>query len=224
MTYVWCFLRSSYTSGRDIFNDYAGNCGYDFVQIGNCLASRLILLLLLCCVRGCRWLVEQPEGSTLASTRRFQEFLGLTRVSWLHLHKKRTVHMSNCACLFPLHLHVNYATSAHPELRCTPHLSGWEHFKAKRPKGIVYGAMTKDCWIRSSTLVGIWAEKVCNHCLGQPLFANTLTSKDKSEELEFHLGSNRASFLAVNNGWFEWKKNEFAMARHILKKNGECGI
>ena len=55
-------IRSSHTSGRDVLNDYVGNCGYEFVRIGNLLASRLILLLILCSCRGCRWLVEQPEG------------------------------------------------------------------------------------------------------------------------------------------------------------------
>ena len=78
-------MRSSYTSGRDILNDYAGNIGYDFVRIGNLLASRLVLLLILCSCRGCRWLVEQPEGSTLPHTKRFQEFLGMTKVSWIYV-------------------------------------------------------------------------------------------------------------------------------------------
>ena len=152
--FILAFLRSSYTSGRDIFNDYAGNCGYDFVKIGNCLASRLILLLIICSVRGCRWLVEQPEGSSLASTRRFQEFLGLTKVSLLHLHVKY-VHLKLCI-IFPSLLHLcDFLASAHPEARCSPHRSGWERFRAKHQNGIVYGATTNTCWMRSSALVAI---------------------------------------------------------------------
>ena len=76
--------RSSHTSGRDVLNDYVGNCGYEFVRIGNLLASRLILLLILCSCRGCRWLVEQPEGSSLPNTQRFQQFLSMTKVSWIY--------------------------------------------------------------------------------------------------------------------------------------------
>lgn len=75
-------IRSSHTSGRDVLNDYLGNDGYEFVRIGNLLASRLILLLILCSCRGCRWLVEQPEGSSLPNTPRFQQFLSMTKVSW----------------------------------------------------------------------------------------------------------------------------------------------
>ena len=74
-------LRSYHTAGRDVWNEYRGNDGYSFVRIGNLLASRLILLLILCVCRGCRFLIEQPEGSTLSDTPRFQWFLSLTKVA-----------------------------------------------------------------------------------------------------------------------------------------------
>ena len=75
-------LRSSHTAGRDIFNNFLGNEGYDFVYTGNLLCSRLCLCLIVCFVRGCRWIVEQPEGSSLASHPRFQWILGIGKVAW----------------------------------------------------------------------------------------------------------------------------------------------
>ena len=75
-------LRSSHTAGRDIFNNFLGNEGYDFVYTGNLLCSRLCLCLIVCFVRGCRWIVEQPEGSRLASHPRFQWILGIGKVAW----------------------------------------------------------------------------------------------------------------------------------------------
>ena len=78
-----CFqLRSSHTAGRDIWNDYLGNQGYSFVQIGNLLCSRLCLCLIICCVRGLRFVVEQPENSSLRHHPRFQQVLMLVRVPW----------------------------------------------------------------------------------------------------------------------------------------------
>ena len=98
-----CFykIRSSHTSGRDILNDYAGNCGYEFVRIGNLLASRLVLLLILCSCRGCRWLVEQPEGSSLPHTKRFQQFIGMCKVSWIYF-----TFACGCICL----IHAAFCT------------------------------------------------------------------------------------------------------------------
>ena len=56
--------------------------GYDFVRIGNLLASRMALLLIVASARGCRWLVEQPSGSILESHPRFQHVLSIIKVSW----------------------------------------------------------------------------------------------------------------------------------------------
>lgn len=78
--------RSCYTSGRDIFNGFLGNLGYDFVRIGNLLASRMALLIMVASARGCRWLVEQPSGSILESHPRFQHILSIIKVSWLHIY------------------------------------------------------------------------------------------------------------------------------------------
>ncbi len=77
-------LRSYHTAGRDIFNDYLGNYGYDFVKCGNLLCSRLALLLILCYAKGIRWVVEQPEGSSLPHHPRFQYVIGIGKVPWFN--------------------------------------------------------------------------------------------------------------------------------------------
>lgn len=78
-------LRSCHTAGRDVWNDFLGNDGYRFVKVGNLLASRLILMLLVCSCRGARWLVEQPEGSSLPNHPRFQYLMSIVKAVWLHL-------------------------------------------------------------------------------------------------------------------------------------------
>ena len=80
-------LRSSHTAGRDCFNNFLGNQGFTFVQMGNILCSRVVLMLFLCSCKGCRWVVEQPEGSSLSSHPRFQELLAYVRVPWPNLLK-----------------------------------------------------------------------------------------------------------------------------------------
>ena len=78
------WLRSCHTAGRDCFNDFLGNTGFRLVEVGNLLCSRVVLLLLLCSAKGCRWIVEQPEGSSLSNHPRFQELLGYVRVAQLN--------------------------------------------------------------------------------------------------------------------------------------------
>lgn len=77
-----------HTAGRDIFNDYLGNAGYSFVNMGNILCSRLILMILICSAKGVRWVVEQPEGSSLPNHPRFQQLMAIVEVpqhNWLRL-------------------------------------------------------------------------------------------------------------------------------------------
>ena len=83
--FLWISLRSSHTAGRDVFNFWLGNDGYDFVRIGNLLCSRLCLCLLVCFAKGLRFLVEQPEGSSLSNHPRFQMILRIGTASWLNL-------------------------------------------------------------------------------------------------------------------------------------------
>ena len=78
--------RSSYTAGRDVFNEYLGNAGYRFVAMGNLLCSRLALALLLCWAKGIRFVVEQPEGSSMPHHPRFQKVLGIGRASWFKVY------------------------------------------------------------------------------------------------------------------------------------------
>ena len=97
----WIFSvpdRSSHTAGRDVLNGFLGNTGYKFVQLGNLLASRVVLMILICCAKQARWLVEQPDGSSLASHPRFQELLALVRATWLYTYTYMHVHQ--CMCEF----------------------------------------------------------------------------------------------------------------------------
>ena len=44
-------------------------------------------MILICSARGARWIIEQPEGSTLPNHPRFQELLSIV---------KETCHNSQC--------------------------------------------------------------------------------------------------------------------------------
>ncbi|CAK9041660.1 unnamed protein product [Durusdinium trenchii] len=67
------------TAGRNILFPL-GNIQYGFVQTGNLLSSRLILMLYICCWKGLRWIVEQPEGTAFPLLPRWQEFLKVAQV------------------------------------------------------------------------------------------------------------------------------------------------
>ena len=78
-----CFpLRSRSTSGRGILFPL-GDTSRRFVQEGNLLASRVVLLLWICVSRGLIWLVEQPEGSIFNLHPRWQEFVTHCPATWL---------------------------------------------------------------------------------------------------------------------------------------------
>lgn len=82
----WQLPRSCHTSGRDVFNEYLGNTGYKFVALGNLFCSRLALAIILCFAKGIRFVVEQPEGSTLPMHPRFQQVLAIGHASWSKFH------------------------------------------------------------------------------------------------------------------------------------------
>lgn len=68
-----------HTSGRSSFRPW-GNVGYVFVRTGNILGCRVCLLILVCCYKGLRWLLEQPSGSCFHVMPRFQIILELLDV------------------------------------------------------------------------------------------------------------------------------------------------
>ena len=68
----------------EMFNSFLGNQGYKFVALGNLFCSRLALALILCFARGIRFVVEQPEGSSLPMHPRFQQVLAIGRAPWLN--------------------------------------------------------------------------------------------------------------------------------------------
>ena len=74
--------RSRATSGRSILFPL-GNTDYGFVQMGNLLASRLILLLYICSWKCLRWIVEQPEGTAFPLLPRWQEFHEIAKAACL---------------------------------------------------------------------------------------------------------------------------------------------
>ena len=73
--------RSRGTHGRD-HQFPLGNIGYKFVSLGNLLAARCCLLIYLAVSRGCRFVLEQPDGSSFPLLPRWQELLGHIQVAW----------------------------------------------------------------------------------------------------------------------------------------------
>lgn len=57
-----------------------GNEGFTFVQIGNLLAIRVVLIIILCNWRGLRWLLEQPSSSSMDKLPRYQWLWSVVRV------------------------------------------------------------------------------------------------------------------------------------------------
>lgn len=72
--------RSRHTSGRTSITPY-GNRGYLFVQTGNCLTGRTVLMALVASWCGLRWLIEQPDGSFLPELPRFQRLFGVVKAN-----------------------------------------------------------------------------------------------------------------------------------------------
>eukprot|EP00435_Cladocopium_sp_Y103_P034766 s2702_g9.t1 len=52
-----------------------GNAGYDFVRCGNALAARVCLLAIYSLVKGCWFIIEQPQGSCAQLHPRISELL-----------------------------------------------------------------------------------------------------------------------------------------------------
>ena len=72
-------LRCRHTAGRSSLQPY-GNSGYQFVEDGNTLATRTILLILVAQWKGLRWILEQPDGSFFPQLPRFQWLLKILKV------------------------------------------------------------------------------------------------------------------------------------------------
>ena len=72
-------MRSIHTSGRTFLTP-DGNAGYTFVALGNLFSARCVLLILVCCWRNLRWVLEQPEGSFLPQMERFEWLWGVVQV------------------------------------------------------------------------------------------------------------------------------------------------
>ncbi len=60
---VWLYIRCSGTHQRSLLWPL-GNKGFGFVSDGNVMAARVALLCLYSAAQGCRFLVEQPAGSS----------------------------------------------------------------------------------------------------------------------------------------------------------------
>lgn len=77
-------LRCAGTHGRSLIFPL-GNQGYRFVREGNLLASRVCILILVICSQGCRFVLEQPQGSFLEHHPRMSwlfTFLNLVRAAF----------------------------------------------------------------------------------------------------------------------------------------------
>ena len=71
--------RSRYTSGRTIFCPY-GNTAYEFVETGNILACRCILLCIVASWRKLRWVLEHPDNTFLRELPRWQWLISTIQV------------------------------------------------------------------------------------------------------------------------------------------------
>lgn len=78
----WCHHRSRYTSGRTIFYPY-GYRRHPFVEHGNILACRCVLLIVIAAWRKLRFVLEQPSNSFLPELPRFQWLLSVVKDSYL---------------------------------------------------------------------------------------------------------------------------------------------
>ena len=76
---VRCSLSNRGTSQRSIYNPL-GDCSLPHVRLGNLLANRSILLLILASAFGVRWLLEQPSSSMWPELPRWQLFRMLLQV------------------------------------------------------------------------------------------------------------------------------------------------
>ena len=74
--------RSRVTHGRDFWRPL-GNCGYGFVAVGNLLGCRCILLIYVAVSRGLKFILEQPDGSSLPLHPRWEELLGHVQALWM---------------------------------------------------------------------------------------------------------------------------------------------
>lgn len=84
MYFADMFLRCAGTHGRSLIFPL-GNQGYRFVREGNLLASRVCILILVICSQGCRFVLEQPQGSFLEHHPRMSwlfTFLKLVRAAF----------------------------------------------------------------------------------------------------------------------------------------------
>lgn len=68
--------RSRHTSGRDVLRPY-GNVRHVFVEEGNTLACRCLLIVIVATWRKLQWILEQPMNSCLSDLPRFQWMLSV---------------------------------------------------------------------------------------------------------------------------------------------------
>ena len=74
--------RSRHTSGRTSLNPW-GHTNYPFVEEGNTLACRVILLILVATWKNLHWLLEQPDGSFVPQLPRFQWLLKIMKAIFI---------------------------------------------------------------------------------------------------------------------------------------------
>lgn len=92
--------RCHHTSGRSIYRPY-GDTDRIFVQVGNLLAVRTVLMILVCNFMQLRWLLEQPSQSSMNSLPRYQELWNLVQVSCIFI-VKECLSNKNCFTFFGL--------------------------------------------------------------------------------------------------------------------------
>ena len=169
------------------------------MKIGNILAARVALMILVCCARGARFLVEQPEGSSLPNHPRFQEIFAIVRDSCL----KKWIETKRCDwfILYRHDLLLKY-------LRSIPPLFGWGHSRVKRRSGTDSGAMTSSSLRRWPKLAGLCPGPIWRSFLAMTIHwsKSIWISLGRSGMWVLPTGLKKASSLFANNLYVKVKE------------------
>ncbi|CAK9055151.1 unnamed protein product [Durusdinium trenchii] len=158
---------ASKTGGRSAFRPL-GCCAYDFVNIGNTLRNRVVLLFWLACICSVRFLLEQPAGSVVPDMPRMQELFGRAEVFrggfWMGAFQgptpKRHMIFANDSTVI-----MTLEVKPREPFECDPGLTDWELFR-------------KHCLDEDYNLEGdLWCDELYT------LFYKADSSMDDTEDL-----------------------------------------
>lgn len=144
--------RSRHTSGRTSITPY-GNRGYLFVQTGNCLTGRTVLMALVASWCGLRWLIEQPDGSFLPELPRFQWLFGVVKAN-------SKLNMFKCFKCFFFYTVTVVFVQCSPWCRFSHHVSTWAYSGDRARNDTGFFPTIKHSCRCLMTKQGIWVVKL----------------------------------------------------------------